>query len=346
MPSEQAKFLKIQKIEADRTHPRGIFHNQYFSALAGSSAPLALTVAGTRVPVPTDGKIAISAAPKNLFGGGEVAKQCGGAGFYGVPLKPPVDLSDTTPPKPLSFSPGHTTPPPDADSAALGIASSQAIVIKFSEAVTTDGCKGNFSFIPTDLTGDLVSKSWPCSQAYANKDTVVLMPSGMSLLDGTYYVRMDTGSLKDMNGVDMYVLDSRAFTLPTGETAIHNFVSPTSSIAPTVVASFPCHDCGSDLYYADDQGFEMEGKIILFFSEPVTANVDTESGPRYITLMDCGTDNVCQDQTVDFIVNYYGNDVLASQEAFDVSTNRRYIPAPNITDMRRYKVTVPAGAFT
>merc|ERR1719506_1813281 len=214
MPSEQAKFLKIQKIEADRTHPRGIFHNQYFSALAGSSAPLALTVAGTRVPVPTDGKIAISAAPKNLFGGGEVAKQCGGAGFYGVPLKPPVDLSDTTPPKPLSFSPGHTTPPPDADSAALGIASSQAIVIKFSEAVTTDGCKGNFSFIPTDLTGD-----------------------------------------------------ARTFPLPeTGETAIHEFVSPTSSIAPTVVASFPCHDCGSDLYYADDQGFEMEGKIILFFS--------------------------------------------------------------------------------
>ena len=58
-------------------------------------------------------------------------------------------------------------------------------MFRFSEAVTTDGCKGNFSFIPTDLTGDLVSKSWPCSQAYANKDTVVLMPSGMSLVDPT-----------------------------------------------------------------------------------------------------------------------------------------------------------------
>jgi hypothetical protein len=342
MPSEQAKFLKIQKIEADRTHPRGIFHNQYFSALAGSSAPLALTVAGTRVPVPTDGKIAISAAPKNLFGGGEVAKQCGGAGFYGVPLKPPVDLTDDTPPKPLSFSPGHTTPPPDADSAALGIASSQAIVIKFSEAVTTDGCKGNFSFIPTDLTGDLVSKSWPCSQAYANKDTVVLMPSGMSLLDGTYYVRMDTGSLKDMNGVDMYVLDSRAFTLPTGEAAIHTFTTPTSSISPTVVGSFPCHDCGSDLYFYDE---DLADTILLFFSEPVTANVDTEGGPRYITLMDCGSDNVCQD--TDSIVNYYGNDILQpSANPATPAELRRYIPAGDITDMRRYRVTVPAGAYT
>ena len=47
-------------------------------------------------------------------------------------------------------------------------------------------------------------------------------------MDGTYYVRMDTGSLKDMNGVDMYVLDSRAFTLPTGEAAIHTFTTPTS----------------------------------------------------------------------------------------------------------------------
>jgi hypothetical protein len=253
-----------------------------------------------------------------------------------------VDLTDETPPKPLSFSPGHTTVP-DAD-ATLGIASSQAIVIKFSEAVTTEGCKGNFSFIPTDLTGEATTFSRPCSMAYANKDTVVLMPPGMSLVDGTYYVRMDTGSLKDMNGVDMYVLDSRAFTLPTGETAIHNFVTPTSSIAPTVVASFPCHDCGSDLYYEDVQGFETEDKIILFFSEPVTANVDTESGPRYITLMDCGSDNVCQD--TDSIVNYYGNDVLASSEGIDSSTNRRYIPAAGITDMRRYRVTVPAGAYT
>merc|ERR1719160_429218 len=70
IPSEMEKYMTVHKIAADRTHPRGIFHNQYFSTLAGtaqpggSKVPINLTVAGTRVPVPTDSKIAISKGDK------------------------------------------------------------------------------------------------------------------------------------------------------------------------------------------------------------------------------------------------------------------------------------------
>merc|ERR1719199_2404727 len=70
IPSEMEKYMTVNKIAADRTHPRGIFHNQYFSTLAGtaqpggSMTPINLTVAGTRVPVPTDSKIAITKGTK------------------------------------------------------------------------------------------------------------------------------------------------------------------------------------------------------------------------------------------------------------------------------------------
>ena len=75
IPSETDTTLTVSKIEADRTHPRGIFHNQYFSSLAKSPVPLNITVAGTRIPVPTDSKILINKASK-----------CGTADFVGLPV--------------------------------------------------------------------------------------------------------------------------------------------------------------------------------------------------------------------------------------------------------------------
>ena len=56
-----AKYLEITKLSADSTHPRGVFHNQYFSTLTDASFYGTFTVAGTRLPVPSDSKVLITA---------------------------------------------------------------------------------------------------------------------------------------------------------------------------------------------------------------------------------------------------------------------------------------------
>merc|ERR1719174_1563590 len=56
-----AKYLEITKLSADSTHPRGVFHNQYFSTLTDASFAGTFTVAGTRLPVPSDSKVLVSA---------------------------------------------------------------------------------------------------------------------------------------------------------------------------------------------------------------------------------------------------------------------------------------------
>merc|ERR1719301_464095 len=66
-----AKYVEVLKIDADSTHPRGVFHNQYFSALAGSGLLGTFTVAGTRLSVPSDAKVVLSAG------------SCGDPGTFG-----------------------------------------------------------------------------------------------------------------------------------------------------------------------------------------------------------------------------------------------------------------------
>merc|ERR1719353_1828293 len=119
IPSDMETTLMVSKIEADRTHPRGIFHNQYFSSLAKSPVPLNITVAGTRIPVPTDSKILINKKPK-----------CGTADFVGLPVLTTKQKKDTTPPVPIleKFFPA---PGPGV------VSQYQALSMKFSEAVMT-----------------------------------------------------------------------------------------------------------------------------------------------------------------------------------------------------------------
>ena len=54
-----SKFVEIRKEEADHTHPAGIFHNQYFSALAGGIAQ-ELSVAGFKIPIPSKSRLALT----------------------------------------------------------------------------------------------------------------------------------------------------------------------------------------------------------------------------------------------------------------------------------------------
>ena len=58
--SAGGKFLDILPIEADSTHPRGVFHNQFFSSLAGATFVDTFTLAGARLSVPSDGKVVMS----------------------------------------------------------------------------------------------------------------------------------------------------------------------------------------------------------------------------------------------------------------------------------------------
>merc|ERR1719387_1210948 len=53
------KFIVVEKLDADYIHPRGIFHNQLFSALAGGQA-ISVELAGTRMAVPTMGAITLT----------------------------------------------------------------------------------------------------------------------------------------------------------------------------------------------------------------------------------------------------------------------------------------------
>merc|ERR1719498_280987 len=56
-----AKYLEITKLSADSTHPRGVFHNQFFSTLTDASFLGTFTVAGTRLSVPSDSKVLVTA---------------------------------------------------------------------------------------------------------------------------------------------------------------------------------------------------------------------------------------------------------------------------------------------
>jgi hypothetical protein len=339
VPSEMEKYMTVHKIAADRTHPRGIFHNQYFSTLAGtaqpggSMTPINLTVAGTRVPVPTDSKIAISYGTK-----------CGAtADFQGVdvfvPPKPDVDapivdFDNSIPPR--SISGGAV--------AAVGISAQQAIVLKFNEAVTTgpgSNCRGQISFCPTDSPTCSGGIYRPCTNLTADKDKVLVSPYTLNLdPQGTgieYYLRVDTGAIQDLAGNDMPVINSLTeYLIATGA----------DETGPEVIGHFPSMDSDSDLVFYDYQQSTVaihKDKIVLFISEAFQDATLTAGAITYITLTDCGTNKVCEPD--DAVVNYYLVSSLISEQP-DESFNRLFIDTTNITSFRRYSLTVPANSFT
>merc|ERR1719316_2249233 len=78
--------------------------------------------------------------------------------------------------------------------------------------------------------------------------------------------------------------------------------------------------------------------VVLVFSEPVTAVADTAA---QIILADCGSDMVCDPET-DVVINYF--DVGGSSLTF-TSMNLVYVDVGALPSFKRYKMTVPAGAF-
>jgi hypothetical protein len=330
IPSEMEKYMTVHKIAADRTHPRGIFHNQYFSTLAGTAqpggtmVPINLTVAGTRVPVPSDSKVAITYGTK-----------CGATSdFYGVeaymPPKPDsdapiVDFDNSFPPR--SIDGGVVT--------AVGISTQQAIVLKFNEAVQTgplSNCRGSISFCPTASPTCSGGIYRPCTNLTADKDKVLVSPYSLTLGDATeYYLRIDTGAIQDMAGNDMPVINSVNEYLITTES---------DESGPEVIGHYPSKDSDANLIWYDYQTMNMwVDKIVLFMSE----SFSDPGAVAYVTLTDCGTNKICEPD--DAVVNYYlVSSLIASVP--DNSFNRIFIDTTNITSFRRYKLTVPANSFS
>jgi hypothetical protein len=335
IPSEMEKYMTVNKIAADRTHPRGIFHNQYFSTLAGtaqpggSMTPINLTVAGTRVPVPTDSKIAITKGTK-----------CGATSdFKGVETykakKPDIDAPV------VDFD--NSYPKRKADGSAAGISTQQAIMLKFNEAVQTgplSGCRGQVSFCPTTSPTCSGGIYRPCTNLTADKDKVLISPYVLNLGDTVeYYLRIDTGAIMDMAGNDLPIINS----------VNDNYLLSTDSSAsdqegPQVIGHFPSADSDSNLVFYDYQralggATYFEDTIVLYMSESfVDAGITA-----YVTLTDCGTNKICEAD--DAVINYYLVSSLVSSVP-DNSFNRIYIDTTNITSFRRYSLTVPANSFS
>jgi hypothetical protein len=345
IPSETDTTLTVSKIEADRTHPRGIFHNQYFSSLAKSPVPLNITVAGTRIPVPTDSKILINKASK-----------CGTADFVGLPVLKTKQKKDTTPPFPIleEFFPPL---------GAATVGPTMSLSMKFSEAVKTGpSCTGNISFVPTDGT---TPYSVSCKNTTALKDQVIVMPPGFDLgsTAKTFNIHVETGAVMDLAGNPMPVL----FTLYdlSASGSQYTITTGTDETQPEILNTYPCDMCESQLVTVTPatglpvgpggEDFVMNlpapltptsydpsggtlSLVTLVFSEIVVAATGTSA---QVVLADCGSDMVCDSDT-DVVINYF--DVGGDSLKF-TGTNIVYVNAGVLPPFKRYKMTVPAAAF-
>jgi hypothetical protein len=201
------KFLEILEIDPDHSHPRGIFHNQYFSALAGGAAT-DLEISGYKIPLPSTSRVTIT---KGV---------CGDLKSYSFAgeLLPPV-VADTTPPELIAV----TVP------AGGVVSTSELVIMTFSERVTLDDCKGNFVF-----SGPSVVKI-PCSNAVAFKDVITLSVENVTVL-GQYNLTIETEAVFDLSG-------NRITYATTGDplhTTLHGFtISATETAPPTVVRTTP-----------------------------------------------------------------------------------------------------------
>jgi hypothetical protein len=193
------KFLEVLEIDPDHSHPRGIFHNQYFSGLAGGVST-ALEISGFKIPLPSTSRMTLSKGT------------CGDLSTYSFSgsLLAPV-TPDSTAPTLLSL----TVP-------SGGVSTSELIVLTFSERVTVDGCKGSFV-----LSGPEIVKV-NCFNATAFKDTITLSVSSVTT-PGDYTLTIETEAVLDLAGNRItYVVATPTFTISSTETA-----------APTVVRTSP-----------------------------------------------------------------------------------------------------------
>jgi hypothetical protein len=208
------KFIDVLRLPADSTHPRGVFHNQFFSASSGASFVDEITVAGTRVPVPTDAKVLITEG------------ECGSPSTFGfVGNVSGAVVADTEPPRLMTT--GHKPP----DSTTLGTV--DLLALAFTEPITLEGCFGNVTLV--NGAGDKDVNS--CSDLYVHGKYLYL--GGLALPDETYTVEIQTGAVLDLAG--NYITE---MTTASGKYSYSFTTDAGSAAVPEIVITLPHEDEG------------------------------------------------------------------------------------------------------
>jgi hypothetical protein len=201
--SSGQKYIDILKIDADSTTPRGVFHNQHFSALSGASFVSSFTVAGTRLPVPSDSKVVLTSGA------------CGAAGSFFEGTVRGKASTDTDAP---TLKSGHY--PGNGDT----VGKLYAMKLEFSEPITTVGCFGNISIIGGSTT------TIACTDVTTSGKYAIIEFSGLP--DSLYSFELDTGSFLDLAGNVLTYVN-------TGATYSFDVSDGGATAAPEVVMTSP-----------------------------------------------------------------------------------------------------------
>jgi len=312
------KFVDILPIEADSTHPSGVFHNQFFSSLAGASFLGSFTVAGTRLSVPSDSKVVLSTG------------SCGSPGTFGFSGTATGTASaDTTAPGMLATAPKMLP----ADGATVG--KTTAVTLVFDEPLDPTynmDCAGKITVMAATVdagTGDPDPTAYPftCDSFLIAGSTVTL--AGSFEDEVAHTVVVDYDSLRDLAGNPVTKID-------TASPAIYTFTVGTTTQAPSVLYSVPSDDM-QFIGGSDDDGYAYgDDPMSIYWSVPAVG----VSG-QFIELYDCGADFKCDD----------ADDLLFYRWAADtVAPTAEGVTIVNTDDVigetyRRYKLVIPAGAL-
>mmetsp|Transcript_6707 Transcript_6707/g.15096 ORF Transcript_6707/g.15096 Transcript_6707/m.15096 type:complete len:1288 (-) Transcript_6707:69-3932(-) len=274
-----SRYLEVLKIPQDRTRPRGIFRNQYFTALAGSST--LITVAGSRIVTPTKSKIVLNAHASGTCGDNTK--------FQLAPGTTPAATDLISP----QFMPYDTVP-----SHGTTVSQSLTVSLAFSEDVLPGS--GSFIFTPkgtmdpADPGSVTVRADNPfifyrgnrviiCPKRAAGTDVMLTVDdlsidqwrSGTDLALGTYYLRTSGYGVVTDTATPANLLPQ----LDTGSTWEFTTAGAGITVKPEVLFTYPMpHAVVTD----------MGSPISLHFSE----HVQFQSGANF-TVTDCGLDRDC-----------------------------------------------------
>jgi hypothetical protein len=307
--TEGAKFVEVLRIPADSTHPRGVFHNQFFSALSGASFFSSFTVAGTRLSVPSDSKVLLSAGsctdPSTFAFSGVVE---GPASMDGV--APQMVVSDNLP----------------ADGTTVG----DVRVVKLAFDKSLQGCteeaNSTGTYITIENTGTNAQLSYACDEVIT-QDKFAFVNVG-DLADATYKVVVDTGALRGLNGNSVTKIDTASGTFAYTFTVLAS-----TATTPAVIYSLP----------SEKAAFDAAAMNMTFqFDFDITAEAD-----GFVNLYDCGADYACDAATDQLVHRWAAGDLAITAATLTVpsavleGTYRRHrveIPAATFTSSLAYDI--------
>jgi hypothetical protein len=308
-----ATALTVVAIAADRAHPRGIFHNQKFSVLAGSGLPRHLKVLGTGLPYPADSRVLLNAHPSGV---------CGDRSKYTS-----VDLTYVSPDE-VAPKAKYSEFYPEPSGTSVSVSTSQQILLAFSEAVVQAPCYDvNTSYISLVSIGNAPTQRVMCHNTVVMHNKVVASLTRSQVLAASqYYVRVETGGLTDASGNDLTILQ----TLDT-------YIIDTTADAtpPAVIASFPCSGCEESLEF-EHNSTKRNNTVMLYLSED-SFGVDG----KLLRLFDCLGDMVCD---ADTDVEIATIDLGASWQVH-FGYGVLYVYFGPLESARRYRLTLEANSL-